>query len=159
MTGGRRFLVTVAAVLGLFVAALVVGVLIHPADAVGSPSQSRLHLVEDVFPPRRLTPSDIRRGGRTCLVGSSLVVSPGGGCTFIVPAGVHVIEFRRVPDSAGMNVTLSQTVDFTQSVDTAQPGPDQKDPLRLRFAAIHNGTTVTLSGCRGPGACRLDVVS
>ena len=159
MTQGRRLLVTVAVLVGLFAAVLVVGAALHPGDGVGSPARSRLGLVEDVFPPRRLTTRDIRRGGQTCLVGTTLVVPSGGGCTFIVPNGVHVVEFRRVPGSPGMNLTLSQTVDLTQSIDTSQPGPDPSAPLRLRFAAVHSGTTVTLSNCRGPGACRLAVAS
>ncbi len=151
-------MVTLLVLLGLFVGALVVAELIvRPADMVGSPSRSGLRLVEDVFPPRHLTARDINRGGRTCLVGKSLVVAAGGGCTFIVPDGVHVVVFRRVPTSAAMTVTLSQTVDLTQNVDTGQPGLDPSDPLRLRFAVVHNGTTVTFSNCRGPGVCRLDL--
>jgi hypothetical protein len=148
-----------AAVLGLvllFVAVIVAGALvIAPHDGVGSTSRSRLRLVEDLFPPRQLTTEDIRRGGRSCLQGSTLVVKPGGGCTFIVPDGIHVVRFRRITTSAAMTLTLSQTVDLTQTIDTGRPGPDPHDPLQLRLAAVHDGTTVTLSGCRGPASCRL----
>jgi hypothetical protein len=142
----------------LFVAAVALGQLVvRPADAVGSPSQSRLRLVEDVFPPRHLTVRDINRGGPTCLQGHTLVVPEGGGCTFIVPNGVHVVVFRRVPGSAAMMVTLTETGELTQTVDTGQPGPDPRDPLRLRLATAHDPTTVTLFSCRGPGSCRLEV--
>lgn len=150
-----------AAVALAVLCAIVVAVaaLAGPGEGVGSPAHSRVRFVEDVIPPRKLRPADIRRGGPTCLSGHQLVVPPGGGCTFIVPDRVHVVEFRRVPDSPGMDLTLTQTDDLTQSVDTSQPGPDPAAPLRLRFAAVHGGTTVTLSGCRGPSACRLDVAS
>jgi hypothetical protein len=154
----RRSAALVALVL-LFVGALVVGqFVVQPADVVGSAAQSRLRLVEDVFSPRQLTAAEIRRGGPTCLDGNTLVVAPGGGgCTFIVPHGVHVVVFRRVPTSGAMTITLEQTVDMTQTVDTGNAGPDPTDPLRLRFATVHDGTTVTLSGCRGPSSCRLEL--
>ncbi|MDQ1400538.1 MAG: hypothetical protein QOK20_2470, partial [Acidimicrobiaceae bacterium] len=48
----------------LFGGAVVLGqVVVRPADAVGTPSHSRLRLVESAFPPRQLTAEDIRRGG------------------------------------------------------------------------------------------------
>jgi len=151
----------VAALIALvvvFVAVLAVGeVIAPPARAVSSPSHSLLRLVEDVFPPRHLTVPQIERGGPTCLEGATLVVAVGGGCTFIIPNGVHVVEFRRVPGSPGMTVTFTQTSDLTQNIDTGRPGPDPRDPLLLRVAVVHNGTTVTLYGCRGPGSCRLVV--
>lgn len=94
----RRWLGALVALVALFVLAVVLGlVVVKPGDAVGSPLSSRLGLVEDVFPPRHLTVADIRRGGPTCLVGATLVVPAGGGCSFIVPDGVHVVVFRRVP--------------------------------------------------------------
>jgi hypothetical protein len=155
---GSRVAVAGALLIAAFIAVVVSGPLVvRPADRVGSPAESHLSLVEDVFAPRTLTAADIGRGGPTCLEGSRLVVARGAGCTFIVPNGVHVVVFRRVAGSPGMNITLSQTVDLTQSFDSAQPGTDPRDPLRLRFAAIHDGTTVTLSGCQGPGACKLDL--
>lgn len=158
MTAEKRFAWAAAALVGLVVAVLVLAsAVVQPADDMGSPATSRLELVEDVLPPRHLTSADVRRGGPTCLHANTLVVKPGGGCTFIVPNGVHVVVFRRVPGSAGMTVTLSQTVDLTQVVDTGQPGADARDPDRLRFAAVHDGTTVTFSGCRGPGTCRLEL--
>ena len=158
MTGGKHFTVAVGALVGVFLAALLVALLlVRPANAVGSPSGSRLRLVEDLFPPRPLRAADIRRGGPTCLDGTTLVVAPGGGCTFIVPAVIHVVVFRRVPGSAGMTITLSQTGALTQIADTSQPGPDARDPLRLRFAVLRADTTVTLFSCRGPGSCRLDL--
>jgi hypothetical protein len=142
----------------LFVAVVAVGEAVaRPTDALGSPTHSRLRAVEDVFPPRHLTTRDIRRGGPTCLEGNALVVAPGGGCTFIVPNGVHVLEFRRVGGSPGMTLTVEQTVDLTQVADTGVAGPDPSDPRALRFATVHNGTTVTLSTCQGPGPCRLEV--
>jgi hypothetical protein len=147
------------ALLALFVVALAVGLTTHPTDRVESPAHSRMRLVEDVFPPRHLTAADIRRGGPTCLEGDSLVIGPGGGCTFIVPKGVHVVDFRRVPGSPAMTVTLDRTGDFTQDIDTGQPGPDPDDPLGLRLATVHNGVTVTLSGCLGPSRCRLDLAT
>jgi hypothetical protein len=155
----RRIEAALLALVLLFTAAVVVGeVIVKPTDRLGSPSQSRLRVVEDVFPPRQLTTGDIRRGGRTCLQGGTLVVNPGGGgCTFIVPDGVHLVVFRRVPTSSSMTVTLSQTGDLTQTVDTGRPGPDPRDPLQLRFAVVENGTTVTLSSCQGPAGCRLEV--
>jgi hypothetical protein len=155
---GPRIAAAGALLVAVFVAVVVSGsTVVHPNDRVGSPSQSHLSLIEDVFAPRTLTAADIRRGGPTCLQGGRLVVARGAGCTFIVPNGVHVVVFRRVAGSPGMNITLSQTVDLTQSVDSARAGPDPRDPLRLRFDAVHDGTTVTLSGCQGPGACKLDV--
>ncbi|MDQ1416101.1 MAG: hypothetical protein QOF81_1714 [Acidimicrobiaceae bacterium] len=141
----------------LFGGAVVLGqVVVRPADAVGTPSHSRLRLVESAFPPRQLTAEDIRRGGRTCLEGNILVVAPGGGgCTFILPHGVHVVVFDALPGSSAMTITLTQTGDLTQTVDTGRPGPDPSDPLRWRFATVREGTTVTFSGCRGPASCRL----
>jgi len=150
--------VALVALVALFLLALVIGdVIAPPANTVGSPSNSLLRLVEDVFPPRRLTVDEIARGGPTCLQGHTLVLGPGGGCTFIVPNGVHVLIFRRVPGSPGMMVTLTLTNDLTQTVDTGRPGPNPRDPLELRFATVHNGTTVTLFSCQGPGSCRLQV--
>jgi hypothetical protein len=141
----------------LFVGAVALGQeIIRPADSVGAPSRSRMRLVEDVFPPRQLTAQDIRRGGRTCLEGNTLVVaSGGGGCSFILPLGVHVVVLLGLPGSSAMTITLTQTGDLTQTVDTGRPGPDPGDPLRWRFATVRDGTTVTLSGCRGPSSCRL----
>jgi len=154
----RRVAVALLVMVVLFVLALLVGqVIAPPANAVGSPAHSLFRLVEDVFPPRELTVREIERGGPTCLQGANLVLSPGGGCTFIVPKGVHVVVFRRVPTSPGMMVTFSQTDDLTQTVDTSQAGPDPRHPLELRFATVHDGTTVTLFGCQGPGDCRLTV--
>jgi hypothetical protein len=141
----------------LFVGILAVGLVAPPSGAFGSPAGSALRAVENVFPARDLTVKEIRRGGQTCLQGVTLVVRQGGGCSFIVPRGVHVVVFRRVAGSPGMFVTLSQTGDLTQNVDTGRPGPDPRDPLKLRFAVVGNATTVTLSACRGPGSCRLDV--
>jgi hypothetical protein len=150
VTAEKRFAWAAAALVGLAVAVVVLAAaVVQPADDVASPATSRLELVEDLMPPRHLTAADIRRGGPTCLHGTTLVVPPGGGCTFIVPNGVHVVEFRRVPGSSGM------TINLTQTADTAPRGPDDRDPDRLRFAAVHDGTTVTFSGCRGPGTCRL----
>lgn len=158
MTVGQRLAFAVAALLGLFlVAVLLAVVVVRPTDSVGSPSQSRFRVVEEVFPPRRLTVAEINRGGPTCLDGSTLVVPPGGGCSFIAPKGVHVLVFRRVPGSPGMMISLVQAGDLSQIVDTARPGPDPGDPLTLRFATVHDLTTVTLYGCRGPAACRLVV--
>jgi hypothetical protein len=158
VTAGRRLAVAGAVLVALFAAALVVGAfVIRPAGNVASPSHSRLHIVEDLFPPRRLRAADIHRGGPSCLHGNTLVVPAGGGCTFILPKGVHVAVFRRVPGSPGMIVTLNQTGDLTQNIDTAMPGPDPSDPLRIRLAAVQNGDTVTLSACQGPAACRLDL--
>lgn len=158
MIRGPRLAVSAALLVTVFIAVVVSGsTVLYPHDAVGSPPESHLGLVEDVFAPRTLTAADIRRGGPTCLQGGRLVVALGAGCTFIVPNGVHVVVFRRVADSPGMNITLSQTVDLTQSVDSGQAGPDPRDPFRLRFAAVHDGTTVTFSGCQGPGACKLDI--
>jgi len=154
---GPRLAAVGALLVAVFNAVMAASTIMHPTDGVGSPSESHLSLIEDVFAPRTLTAADIRRGGPTCLQGSRLVVARGAGCTFIVPNGIHVVVFRRVALSPGMNVTLSQTVDLTQSVDSAQAGPDPRDPLRLRFAAVHDGTTVTVSGCQGPGACQLDL--
>lgn len=146
----------------LFVVVILVGVglgVIAPTlGASASASDSRLRLVENVFPPRQLTVKAIRRGAPTCLQGATLVVRRGGGCSFIMPKGVRVAVFRRVPGSPGMNVTLTKTSDLTQNLNTARPGPDPRHPLTLRFATVHDGTTVTLSGCQGPASCRLDVV-
>lgn len=143
----------------VFVGAVVAGqVVAPPREAAAAPGHSRLRLVEDVFPPRQLTVAEIKRGGPTCLVEDALVVPVGGGCTFIIPDGVHVAVFRRVPGSPAMTVTVAQTSDLTQNLDTGQPGPDPRNPLQLRVAAVHDGTTVTLFGCRGPGSCRLVVV-
>jgi hypothetical protein len=154
----RRLVAALIALVVVFVAVVAVGeVIAPPASAVSSPSKSLLRLVEDVFPPRRLTVAQIERGGPTCLEGSTLVVPVGGGCTFIIPNGVHVVEFRRVPGSPAMTVTFTQTGDLTQNIDTGQPGPDPGHPLQLRVATVHNGDTVTLYGCRGPGSCRLVV--
>ncbi len=155
----RRLVVALFVLVALFAAAVAVGqVVIRPTDVAGSPSQSRLRAIEEVLPPRHLTVREIGRGGRTCLQGNTLVVAEGGGgCTFIVPNRVHVVIFRRVPGSAPMMVTLDQTGELTQTVDTGQAGPDPSDPLRLRFATPHDGTTVTLFSCRGPGDCRLEV--
>jgi len=74
-----------------------------------------------------------------------------------VPSDVHVAMFRRVAGSPGMMITFSRSGDLTQTFDTGQPGPDRSDPLALRVAIPHSGTTVTLYSCRGPGACRLTV--
>jgi hypothetical protein len=154
----RRLAVWLVVLVVLFVAVVGIGeVVLRPANAVGSPAHSRLRAVEDVFPPRHLTVGDIRRGGPTCLQGATLVVAAGNGCTFIVPNGVHVLVFRRVLGSPSMMMTLTQTVDLTQTIDTGQPGPDPNDPMRLRLAVVHNGTTVTLFSCQGPGSCRLEV--
>jgi hypothetical protein len=155
----RRLVAALVALVVVFVAVVALGeVIAAPANAVSSPSHSLLRLVEDVFPPRRLTVAEIARGGPTCLDGNTLVVpSAGGGCTFIIPNGVHVAEFRRVPGSPAMMVTFSQTGDLTQNIDTGAPGPDPHHPLQLRVATVHDGTTVTLYGCRGPGSCRLVV--
>ncbi len=99
----RRVATVMLALVVLFVGAVVLGqVIVRPTDAVGSPSQSRLRLVEDVFPPRQLTAQDIQRGGRTCLEGTTLVVAPGGGgCSFILPRAVHVVVFRGTPGKRG----------------------------------------------------------
>lgn len=158
MTSENRFVWIAAALVGLVVAALVMAaIVVQPADRLGAPATSRLGLVEDLFPPRHLSAADVRRGGPTCLEAGTLVLTAGGGCTFIVPDGVHLAVFRRVPASAAMTITVSQTVDLTQTVDTGRPGPDPGDPDLLRFATVHDGTTVTLSGCRGPGKCRLEI--
>jgi hypothetical protein len=155
---GHRLTAAIAAFVAIFVVAVLLAVLVvRPTNAVGSPSQSRLRVIEEVFPPRRLTVAEINRGGPSCLDGATLVVPVSGGCTFIAPKGVHVLVFRRVQGSPAMTITLNQTGDLTQSVDTALPGPDPADPLRLRFATVHDQTTVTLYGCRGPSACRLVV--
>ena len=160
MTVSQRLTAAVAVLVGLFVLAVLAAVLIvRPTDAVSIPSQSRLRVVEEIFPPRHVTVAEINRGGPTCLTGSTLVVAPGGGCSFILPKGVHVAIFRRVPGSPGMTITLNQAGDLTQSVDTARAGPDPSDPLQLRFATVHDQATVTLYGCQGPGSCRLVVVS
>jgi hypothetical protein len=153
----RRVAMVMLALVVLFVGAVVLGQMaVGPTDAVGAPSHSRLRLVEDVFPPRQLTAQDIQRGGRTCLEGNTLVVaSGGGGCSFILPRAVHVVVFRGLAGSSALTITLSQTGDLTQTVDTGRPGPDPRDPLRWRFATVRDGTTVTLSGCRGPTSCRL----
>jgi hypothetical protein len=151
-------MVALVALVVLFAGALAFGeVIAKPADEVASPSHSRLRFVEDVFPPRRLTVAEINRGGPTCLQGDTLVVAVGGGCTFIIPNGVHVVVFRRVPGSPAMTVTLTQTSDLTQNIDTGQPGPDPRNPLEVRVATVHDGTTVTLFGCQGPASCRLVV--
>ena len=152
----RRLAVVIIVLVVLFAALLAVGLLGQPSGSLGSPADSRWHLVEDVFPPRQLTIKEINRGGPTCLEGRTLVVRPGSGCTFIVPKGVRLAVFHRVLASAGMFVTLTRTADLTQNVDTSLPGPDPRAPLTLRFA-VHEGTTVTLSACRGPGSCRLEV--
>jgi len=151
-----RLAVVVIVLVVLFGVLLAVGLLAQPSGSLGSPADSRWHVVEDVFPPRQLTVQQINRGGPTCLDGRTLVLPPGGGCTFIVPKGVRLAVFRRVPTSAGMFITLTRTGDLTQNVDTRVPGPDPHAPLTLRFS-VREGTTVTLSGCQGPGSCRLQV--
>jgi hypothetical protein len=154
----RRLVAALVALVVVFVGVIAVGeVIAAPSSAVSSPSHSLLRLVEDVFPPRHLTVPQIERGGPTCLEGDTLVVPVGGGCTFIIPNGVHVVVFRRVPGSPAMTVTFTQTSDLTQNIDTGQPGPDPHNPLQVRVATVHDGTTVTLYGCRGPGSCRLVV--
>lgn len=152
----RRLAVVIIVLVVLFVVLLALGFLAQPSGSLGSPADSRWHLVEDVFPPRRLTIKEINRGGPTCLEGRTLVLEPGSGCTFIVPRGVRLAVFRRVPGSGGMFITLTRTGDLTQNVDTDLPGPDPRAPLTLRFS-VHEGTTVTLSACQGPGSCRLEV--
>lgn len=153
----RRLSRALAVLVGLFALLLLVALVAPPADAVGSPARSLVRFVEDVFPPRRLTIHEIDRGGPTCVQGNMLVLMPGGGCTFIVPNNVHVALFRRVAGSPGMMMTFNRTGDLTQTFDTGKAGPDRSDPLALRVAIFHNGTTVTLYSCRGPGACRLTV--
>ena len=153
----RRLSRAVVALAAVVVVTLVVAVLAPPANAVGSPGRSLVRLVEDVFPPRRLTITEINRGGPTCVQGDTLVLAPGGGCTFIMPRDVHLALFRRVAGSPGMTITFSRSGDLTQTFDTGQPGPDRADPRALRVALVHGGTTVTLYGCQGPGSCRLAV--
>lgn len=153
----RRIFRALAVLATLSVLLLAVAFVAPPADAVGSPTRSLVRLVEDVFPPRRLTIREIDRGGPTCVQGDMLVLAPGGGCTFIVPNNVHVVLLRRVAGSPGMMITFSRTGDLTQTFDTGKPGPDPSDPLALRVAIFHDGTTVTLYSCQGPSACRLTV--
>ena len=152
----RRLAVVIIVLAVLFALLLALGFLTSPSGSLASPADSRWHVVEDLFPPRQLTVKEINRGGPTCLEGRTLVLRPGSGCTFIVPKGVRLAVFRRVPGSAGMFITLTYTGDLTQNVDTGGPGPDPRAPLMLRFA-VHEGTTVTLSVCQGPGSCRLEV--
>ncbi len=156
--GARRPATVLLVLVVLFIGVVAVGLIAPPSGGAASASDSRFRFVEKVFPPRQLTVKAIRRGGPTCLQGATLVVRRGSGCSFIVPRGVHVVVFRRVPDSPGMNVTLSRTSDLTQNLNTGRPGPDPRHPFTLRFATVHDGATVTLSGCAGPASCRLDVV-
>jgi hypothetical protein len=128
-------------------------------DGVGSPSGSRLRIIEDIFPPRTLSATDVRRAGAPCLAAASLTIPSGGQCSFMLPSAVRRVILRKVPSSPPMTVTVSQTGGVTETLDTAKPGSDPKRPNVLSLAVPDKGSILSLSNCAGPGECRIDLGS
>jgi hypothetical protein len=151
----KLFVIGLIVVGALFAVSAGVG-LRNDDDAAGDPAQSRLELIEGIFPPRLLRADDARKGGAPCVDGNGFTLGRNTTCAFVVDGDVQRFAVRRVARSGQVIVELTPPSGLRQRIDTGVAGPDAADPDAYRLAVVDRPSTVTIR-CEGRQPCRLEL--